>query len=63
MITESKSELNFKYIGDGVDQVCEDLVGHTNWAWGDTLYPDLSRMTDDIDSIIIIYKEPGDDDE
>ena len=56
MITESKSELNFKYIGDGVDQVCEDLVGHTNWAWGDT-------MTDDIDSIIIIYKEPGDDDE
>ena len=49
---------NFKFVGDGVDQGCEDLVGHTNWAWGDP-------MTDDIDSIIIIYKNPieGDDDE
>ena len=50
------SELNFKYVGDGVDQVCEDLVGHTNWAWGDP-------MTLDIDSIIIIYKEPSEEEE
>ena len=51
------SDLNFKYVGDGVDQVCEDLVGHTNWAWGDLMYWN-GIMTEDIDSIIIIYKEP-----
>ncbi len=50
------SDLNFKYVGDGVDQVCKDLEGHTNSAWGDP-------WTKDIDSIIIIYKEPSEDEE
>ena len=50
------SDLNFKYVGDGGDQVCEDRVGHTNWAWGDP-------MTKDIDSIIIIYKDPSEEED
>ena len=69
------SDLNFKYVGDGVDQVCEDLVGHTNWSWGlqrdidliqgDPIDYDNNIQHGEIDSIIIIYKNPieGDDDE
>ena len=64
------SDLNFKYVGDGVDQVCEDLVGHTNWSWGlqrviDLIQDDPECSDREIDSIIIIYKNPieGDDDE
>ncbi len=40
-----------KYTTDRIDQVCEDLVDHTNWSWGDP-------MTDDIAHIILIHKEP-----
>ena len=50
------SDLNFKYVGDGVDQVCEDLVGHTNWSWGDP-------MTIDIAHIILIHKEPNEEED
>ena len=68
---------NFKFVGDGVDEVCEDLVGHTNWSWGlqrviDLIQDDPESSTflnpthdREIDSVIIIYKNPieGDDDE
>lgn len=64
------SDLNFKYVGDGVDLVCEDLVGHTSWAWGEEhtiedLQNDPEYLGGEIDSVIIIYKNPieGDDDE
>ena len=40
-----------KYTTDRIDQVCEDLVDHTNWSWGDP-------MTADIAHIILIPKEP-----
>ena len=60
---------NFKFVGDGVDEVCEDLVGHTNWAWGqEHIIEDLQNdpeYSGEIDTVIIIYKNPieGDDDE
>jgi hypothetical protein len=66
---------NFKFVGDGVDQVCQDLVGHTNWSWGlqrtidliqnDPIDYDKNIRHREIDSVIIIYKNPieGDDDE
>ena len=64
------SDLNFKYVGDGVDMVCEDLVGHTNWSFGlqsqiDLVQNDPECSDREIDSIIIIHKNPieGDDDE
>ena len=60
---------NFKFVGDGVDAVSEDLVGHTNWAWGqEHTTEDLQNdpeYSGEIDTVIIIYKNPieGDDDE
>ena len=45
-----------KYLSKRIDQVCEDLVGHTNWSWGDP-------MTKDIAHIILIHKEPNEEEE
>ena len=45
-----------KYTTDLIDQVCEDLVDHTNWSWGDP-------MTNDIAYIILIHAEPSNDEE
>ena len=45
-----------KYTTDRIDQVCEDLVDHTNWSWGDP-------WTDDIAHIILIHKEPLEEEE
>ena len=45
-----------KYTSDRIDQVCEDLVDHTNWSWGDP-------KTDDIAYIILIHAEPNKEDE
>ena len=55
---------NFKFVGDGVDAVCEDLVGHTNWAWGlrrtiELIQNDPESSDREIDSVIIIYKNPS----
>ena len=60
---------NFKFVGDGVDAVSEDLVGHTNWSWGqEHTIEDLQNdpeYSGEIDTVISIYKNPieGDDDE
>ena len=60
------SDLNFKYVGDGVDQVCEDLVNHTNWAWGlnrviNLIQDDPECSYREFDSVIIIYKKPSEE--
>jgi|TARA_R100000479_G_C6230090_1_gene144872 hypothetical protein len=56
---------NFKFVGDGVDQVCEDLVGHTNWSWGqEHTIEDLQNdpeYSGEIDTVIIIFKNPIED--
>ena len=54
---------NFKFVGDGVDAVCEDLVGHQNWAWAqehtiEDLQNDPEYSGGEIDTVIIIYKNP-----
>ena len=51
---------NFKFVGDGVDQVCEDLVGHTNWAYKE--FEDiLEDIGNDVHEIIVIYKQPDEE--
>ena len=45
-----------EYMTDQIDQVCEDLVDHTNWSWGDP-------KTDDIAYIILIHAEPEEEEE
>jgi len=45
-----------KYTTDFIDLVCENLVDHTNWSWGDP-------MTNDIAYIILIHAEPSNDEE
>ena len=55
-------------MGDGVDQVCEDLVGHTNWSWGlkrvIALIQDDPECSDrEIDAIIIIYKKQNEEED
>ena len=45
-----------KYLSDRIDLVCEDLVDHTNWSWGDP-------WTEDIAHIILIHKEPEEEEE
>ena len=57
---------NFEFVGDGVDAVSEDLVGHTNWSWGlqrtiELIQNDPESSDREIDSVIIIYKEPSND--
>lgn len=59
---------NFKFVGDGVDAVCEDLVGHQNWAWAqehtiEDLQNDPEYHGGEIDSVIIIYKNPSEEEE
>ena len=57
---------NFKFVSDGIDEVSEDLVGHVNWEWGqehtiEDLQNDPEYNGGKIDSVIIIYKEPSND--
>lgn len=41
---------------DYIDAYCESKVGHTNWAFVDSVHP--TEVEDgDIESIIVIYKE------
>ena len=48
--------MKHKYMSDAIDEACEQLVGHTNWSWGDP-------WTEDIAHIIIIHKEPEEEEE
>ena len=43
-------------ITEVIDDYCRKKYGHTNWAWGEP-------MTKDIDSIIIIYAEPNEEED
>ena len=48
--------MKHKYLSEAIDEACENLVGHTNWSWGDP-------MTTDIAHIIIIHKEPSEEED
>ena len=60
-----------RYISDGIDEVCELMLGHTNWSYADT--QDLEKIIaerkgdipkdKEIEHIVIFYTEPDEDEE
>ena len=59
-----------RYHGDALDEACEEILGHTNWKYADT--QDLENIIaerkgdvskgEEIDQIVIFYKNKEDED-
>jgi hypothetical protein len=44
-----------RYNSDALDEACEEMLGHTNWAYG------KNPNEKEIECVVIFYKEPDED--
>ena len=45
------------YNSDALDEACEEMLGHTNWAYG------RNPNKKEIECVVIFYKEPDEHDD
>ena len=45
-----------KYNSDAIDECCDQIVGHTNWGYGE------NPNSKEIECVVIFYKEPEEED-
>ena len=53
-----------KYISDDIDEACELMLGHTNWAYADTISKEemkKHKKNKTISSIVVFFKDPCED--
>ncbi len=52
------------YQSDLIDEACERVQGHTNWAYWSTLSDDekTKALNDKANVVIVMYEEEADDD-
>lgn len=48
---------------DAIDECCEELKGHDNWAYVDCLSPADRRKISKDDIVVVFYAEPLDDED
>ena len=46
-----------RYNSDALDEACEEMLGHTNWAYG------RNPNKKEIECVVIFYKEPDEHDD
>tara|TARA_R100000278_G_scaffold96752_1_gene73975 strand:- start:330 stop:494 length:165 start_codon:yes stop_codon:yes gene_type:complete len=49
------------YDSDEIDMLCENLLGHTNWAYYDTLSEEQKKDTAKQALTVVFFKEPSEE--
>jgi hypothetical protein len=55
-----------RYISDDIDEACELMLGHTNWAYADTISKEQMKehkKNKNIACIVVFFEDACDDEE
>jgi hypothetical protein len=49
-----------RYNSDAIDACCEEMLGHTNWSYADSIPNEMQRnkKENDVNCIVVFFKEP-----
>ena len=54
-----------RHISDEIDNCCEEMLGHTNWAYADTISKEQMKKykkNKDIACIVVFFEDPCEED-
>ena len=49
-----------RYNSDAIDACCEEMLGHTNWAYADSIPKEMqkNKKENDVNCIVVFFEEP-----
>jgi len=50
-----KGEIKMRFDSDNYDEVCEQIKGHTNWAYADEVTPEIRTREINKGNVIIFF--------